>query len=47
MSKVKKASQKSDMPRQKYQVLNWPEYNNALKNRGNITLYFSDEAIDN
>jgi len=27
--------------------MNWSEYNDALKNRGNITLYFSDEAIEN
>jgi hypothetical protein len=47
MSKVKKDIQKSDTPKQKYQVANWSEYNNALKNRGNITLYFSDEVIEN
>ncbi|MEM8569105.1 MAG: IS5 family transposase [Bacteroidota bacterium] len=47
MSKVKKDLQKSDSPKQKYQIMNWSAYNNALKNRGNITLYFSDQAIAN
>ena len=31
---------------QKYRVLNWPEYNRALEQRGNITLLFSTEVIE-
>ena len=29
----------------KYKILNWKEYNNSLKNRGNITIWISEEAI--
>ncbi len=29
----------------KYKVKNWREYNEALRKRGNITFYFSEEAI--
>jgi hypothetical protein len=29
----------------KYRVNNWPEYDRALVQRGNITLWISDEAI--
>ena len=28
-----------------YRIRNWPEYNRALKNRGNLTLWVSDDAI--
>jgi hypothetical protein len=28
-----------------YCIRNWPKYNRALKNRGNLTLWVSDEAI--
>ena len=29
----------------KYRIENWLEYNDALRKRGNITIYFTDEAI--
>lgn len=29
----------------KYKILNWPEYNKSLKKRGRITLWISDDAI--
>ncbi|MBX3618337.1 transposase [Nitrosomonas sp.] len=29
----------------KYRVTNWPEYNDALRKRGDFTLYFSEEAM--
>ena len=29
----------------KYKVTNWPEYNQALRRRGDITIWFTDEAI--
>ena len=32
--------------KQKYRVMNWPEYNRALEKRGNITLLFSPEVIE-
>src|ERR1017187_3546760 len=28
-----------------YKVLNWPEYNEALRRRGDITIWFTEEAI--
>ena len=46
MSKVKKDTRNSDKLKVKYQVLNWSTYNEALVNRGNITIYFSDEVLD-
>ena len=30
----------------KYKITNWAEYNKGLKNRGNITVWISDEAIE-
>lgn len=44
MSKVKKDIQTQDTPKIKYQILNWREYNRALVNRGDITIYFNDEV---
>ncbi len=29
----------------KYRVANWPEYERGLRSRGDITLWFSDEAV--
>lgn len=45
MSKVAKAEQESNKPKQKYQVENWSSYNQSLVNRGNITLYISEDAL--
>jgi len=30
-----------------YKVTNWAEYNDALRNRGDITIWFTQDAIDN
>lgn len=30
----------------KYKVTNWPEYNDALRRRGDITIWFTEAAID-
>ncbi len=30
----------------KYRVTNWSEYNDALRKRGDITVWFTDAAID-
>ena len=30
----------------KYKITNWAEYNKGLKNRGNITVWISEEAIE-
>ena len=32
--------------RPKYKVTNWPEYNDALRQRGDITIWFTDAAIN-
>ena len=45
MSKIAKADQGSNKPKQKYQIENWSRYNQSLVKRGNITLYISDAAI--
>jgi len=39
-------SRRHKIEKAKYRVTNWPEYNNALRGRGNFTVYFTDEAID-
>jgi len=37
--------QKQTKKKSSYRLKNWSEYNAALKQRGNITLWFSDEAL--
>jgi hypothetical protein len=34
------------VPKQKYRVTNWSDYNEALRSRGDITVWLSEEAID-
>ena len=34
-----------NVPKQKYKVTNWSEYNKALRRRGDITVWLSNEAI--
>lgn len=34
-----------NVPKQKYKVSNWSEYTESLRQRGNITVWLSDEAI--
>ncbi len=29
----------------KYRVTNWPEYNEALRQRGDVTVWFSEDAV--
>ena len=33
------------IPKQKHRVTNWPAYDAALRQRGSLTVWFSDEAI--
>ncbi len=33
------------IPKQRYRVTNWAEYDAALRQRGSLTVWFSDEAI--
>ena len=46
MSKLNKDLQRSEETKPKYKLKNWSAYNKALESRGSVTLYFSDEAID-
>ena len=34
------------VPKQKYTISNWPEYNAALRRRGDIEIWISDKAIE-
>lgn len=34
------------VPKQKYQISNWSDYNEALRQRGNIDIWMSEEMID-
>ena len=34
-----------ELPKQKYKVSNWHEYNNALRERGNIEIWITDDVI--
>jgi hypothetical protein len=36
-----------DVPKQKYRVSNWSDYNESLRSRGDITVWLSDDAIEN
>src|SRR5215211_89843 len=33
------------IPRQQHKVTNWPAYDASLRQRGSLTVWFSDEAI--
>src|SRR4051812_35381138 len=33
------------VPKQHYKINNWPAYNEALRQRGNIEVWISDEAV--
>lgn len=35
------------LPKQSYRVSNWPDYNKSLKQRGNIEIWLSEDAISN
>ena len=38
-------SHRHKIPRARYRVTNWPEYDAALVRRGSITVWFTDEAV--
>ena len=40
------ADRRDKIPKQKHRVTNWPEYNEALRRRGDLTVWVSDEAIE-
>jgi hypothetical protein len=33
------------IPRQRHQVTNWPDYEASLRQRGSLTVWFTEEAI--
>jgi hypothetical protein len=39
------AARRRHIPRPKRRVTNWAEYNEALRQRGSLTVWFTDEAI--
>jgi hypothetical protein len=39
------AARRHHIPKQKRKVTNWVDYNASLRQRGSLTLWFSDEAI--
>jgi hypothetical protein len=38
-------SRRHKIPKARYRVTNWPEYDAALARRGSLTLWFTDEAV--
>jgi Transposase DDE domain len=45
MTKVKKNTQTADKPKEKYRVTNWKAYNQALVERGSLTLWIDEEVV--
>src|SRR5690349_10139852 len=39
------AARRQHIPRRKRRVTNWTVYNEALRRRGSLTVWFTDEAI--
>jgi hypothetical protein len=39
------AARRHHIPSQRYRVANWPEYDASLRQRGSLTVWFSEEAI--
>jgi hypothetical protein len=40
-------SRRHKIKKARYKVTNWADYNNALRKRGDITIWFSEESITN
>jgi hypothetical protein len=39
------AARRHRIPKQRHRVTNWAEYDASLRQRGSLTVWFSDEAI--
>ena len=39
------AARRHHIPKQRYRVTNWAEYDAALRQRGSLTVWFTEEAI--
>lgn len=40
------ADHRDKIPKQKQSVTNWSEYNRVLRQRGNVTFWISEDALD-
>src|SRR3954447_23967877 len=40
------AARRHHIPRQKHKVTNWPAYEAGLRQRGNLTVWFTEEAVE-
>jgi hypothetical protein len=38
-------SRRHKIEKARYKVTNWPEYNKALRQRGDIAIWFTEEAL--
>ena len=38
-------SRRHKIKKARYKVTNWTDYNNALRKRGDITIWFTEEAM--
>ena len=39
------AARRHDLPKQRHEVTNWREYDASLRQRGSLTVWFSEEAV--
>jgi len=39
------ADRRHHIPKQKFKVTNWPAYDASLRQRGSLTVWFTEEAI--
>ena len=39
------AAYRDKIPNQKHRVTNWPEYNEGLRQRGDLTVWISEDAL--
>ena len=39
------ATRRDKIPKQKYRVTNWAEYNESLRRRGDLTMWISEDAL--
>ena len=39
------ADRRDEIPKQKYQVTNWAEYNEGLRRRGDLTVWINEDAV--
>ena len=47
MSYKARDKQRHKFKKKKYKITNWPEYNESLKKRGDLTIWFAESVIEN